>query len=339
VLAIWKSFLVLWWNLWAQGQGLPAEQLLAGSCVGCHPSEVADWQQSRHSVAFTNGLFRAEYDLRRTAWCASCHAPSAPDPRTVSDDDVLAIQGIGCMTCHMGSEGRLLARSKSSDSPHKTLVSEEFGSTEFCAGCHEFRFPVMGEDGMPTGFLDLPMQETVSEFRTTRAAEQGDDCRSCHMVPSVGAHRFVGSHDEPTLRSALAWDVCVQGDELWVEIANIGAAHAVPTGGVNRHMVLRLWQSDAPEAMVEHFIGRRFEGDEGGEKKLVLSTSLAAGERRIFRASLTNLKAKAKAPVNIELRYIYPLDEFAKLTPETRRFATVFRQRSIASEFDACPQP
>ena len=254
----------------------------------------------------------------------------------MSDDDALAMQGIGCMTCHMGSEGRLLSRSKAAGSPHNTLVSEKFGATEFCAGCHEFRFPIMGKDGMPTSFLELPMQATVSEFRATSTAEQGGDCRSCHMVPSVGSHRFVGSHDEPTLRSALEWQLCALGDEVRVEIANIGAAHAVPTGGVNRHMVLRLWSSEAPSAMVEHFIGRRFEGDEGGEKTLVLSTALAAGESRTFAANLTKLGASATKPVNIELRYIYPLDEFAKLAPGTRRFATVFRKRSTASELASC---
>jgi len=339
VLTVWKSFLVLWWNLWAQGQGLPANELLAGNCVSCHPTEVADWAQSRHSVAFTNGLFRAEYDVRKTAWCASCHAPSAPDPRTVRDDDVLALQGIGCMTCHLGADGRLLARSKSPDSPHKTLVSEEFGSAEFCAGCHEFQFPVMGDDGMPTGFLDLPMQATVSEFRETASGRRGDDCRSCHMLAKTGTHRFVGSHDEATLRSALRWEMCTDDDALRVEIANVGAAHAVPTGGVNRHMMLRLWASEAPDSMVEHFIGRRFEGDDDGEKQLVLSTSLAAGARRSFTASLTQLEASATDPVNIELRYIYPLDEFAKLAPGTRRFATVFRERTRASDLPRCSKP
>lgn len=311
---------------------------MAANCVSCHRAEVDDWQKSRHSVAFTNGLFRLEFDLRRTAWCASCHAPSAADARTVRDDDALALQGIGCMTCHMGAEGRLLARAKSPDSPHKTLVSEAFGSAEFCEGCHEFRFPVMGDDGMPTGFLDLPMQETVTEFRATAAAKKGDDCRSCHMEPSEGAHRFVGSHDAATLRSALAWEVCVADGELRVEVANIGAAHAVPTGGVNRHMVLRFWRSEAPGSMVEHFIGRRFVGDDGGEKTLVVNTSLAAAESRSFVAKLRDLGAGAEDFVNIELRYIYPLDEFAKLTPGTRRFATVFHERIKASVPAACSE-
>ncbi len=301
--------LVLLWNLWAQGPDASARDLLAASCESCHPSEVAQWQQSRHAVAFSNGLFRAE---------------------------LVAMQGVGCMSCHMGQDGHLVSRNRAPNSPHKTLVSEEFGSAGFCAGCHEFKFPVMGDDGMPVAFQDLAMQTTASEFAETSAASNGDDCRSCHMVPSVGAHRFVGSHDLPTLQSALEWDVCLLGDELRVEIANIGAAHAVPTGGVNRHIVLRMWQSESPDDLVEHFIGRKFEGDDEGEKTLVVNSSLAAGESRIFSARRKSMAPRAGAPINVELRYIYPLDEFAELAPGTRRFATVFRERKRASEFEMC---
>jgi hypothetical protein len=183
------------------------------------------------------------------------------------------------------------------------------------------------------------MQETVRQFQATASARQGDDCRSCHMTAAAVGHRFAGSHDLPTLQSALQWESCATAEDVQVEIANIGAAHAVPTGGVNRHIVLRLWQSESPQSMVEHFIGRRFEGDEEGEKALVLDTSLAAGESRRFGASLLAVAPVAGAPVNVELRYIYPLDEFAPLAPGTRRFATVFRERKPLSEFAPCPEP
>ncbi len=334
MLGLWKSALVIWWNLWAPGH--PVDELLPGSCAGCHPAQVAQWETSRHAVAFTNGLFRAEFDSRRTAWCASCHAPAASDPRVVQDDDAVALQGVGCMSCHLGAAGRLVSRHKAPHSPHQTQVSEEFGSAEFCGQCHEFRFPVMGDDGMPTRFRDLPMQETVSQFHETASAKRGEDCRSCHMNSEVGAHRFLGSHDLPTLQSALEWDLCRAGDRLVVELTNVGAAHSIPTGGVNRHMVVRIWQSTSPQTMVEHFIGRRFEGVELGGKRLVLDSTLAAGETREFASTKMDLLPE---PINVDLRYIYPLDEFAKLAPGTHRFATVFRERKPLSDFAPCSSP
>ncbi len=336
---LWKSALVFWWNLWTTGQ--PAQEFLASSCAGCHPAEVAEWETSRHAVAFTNGLFRAEFDARRTAWCASCHAPAAGDPREVADDNPVAQQGVGCMTCHLNRTGQWVSGQKGANSPHPTQASEDFGSAEFCGQCHEFRFPIMGEDGMPTGFRDLAMQETMSQFQETASAKRGEDCRSCHMNSEVGAHRFVGSHDLPTLQSALQWETCRVGDELIVELTNVGAAHSIPTGGVNRHMVLRVWLSTAPQATVQHFIGRRFEGAELGGKTLVLDTTLAAGESRPFTASLAALAAEPSTsePINVELRYIYPLDEFAELAPGTHRFATVFRERKLPTEFALCSSP
>jgi hypothetical protein len=286
-------------------------------------------------MAFTNGLFRFEFDARRTAWCASCHAPSAADPRHVRDEDPVAQEGVNCVACHLAADGRMRAQSRGASSPHDTAPEEGFGDAEFCAGCHEFNFPVMGEDGMPKGFHALPMQETVSQFRRTSAAEKGGDCRQCHMR-GAGGHSFPGSHDLPTLQSALELDLCANPGSLRFELANVGAAHAVPTGGVNRHMVLRSWRSSSPAELQEFFIGRRFETDARDQKVLVADTTLPAGVTRRYEMSLAKLGGETEEPVNYELRYIYPEDEFAELPAGTRRSESVFRGRTRLGEMARC---
>jgi hypothetical protein len=92
-------------------------------------------------------------------------------------------------------------------------------------------------------------------------------------------------------------------------VVNSAAAHAVPTGGINRHVLLGVWVSSAPERVFEGFIGRRFEALADGGKRTVEDTRLRPGEPVLYRIDLAAIGATGDEPVNVELRYVFPPED------------------------------
>jgi hypothetical protein len=289
----------------------PGASMEPASCAGCHPAEHAEWSTSRHAAAWVDPIFQAEFARGRPAWCVGCHAPLAPDPLAVDDTDAKASQGVGCAACHL-RDGRMVSLHAAPGSPHDTAIDPAFGTTALCARCHEFSFPILGARGQLERYTDEPMQATVSQFLQSGLAG-AMDCADCHAATGAG-HAFPGSHDPAMVASALEISLChaALGGELVVELTNRGAGHNVPTGGVHRHMVLRAWRSTSPEQLWEAYLGRRFRALPGGGKETVLDTTLAPDERRRFRIPRDRLgpgDEPTEEPINVELRYVYALDE------------------------------
>jgi hypothetical protein len=306
---------------------VPGASSEPASCAGCHPAEHAEWSVSRHAAAWTDPIFQAEFARGRPAWCVGCHAPLAPDPLDVDDEDARASQGVGCAGCHL-RDGRMVSLRAAPGSPHDTVVDPAFGTTALCARCHEFSFPILGERGRLERYTGEPMQATVSQFLQSGLAG-AMECADCHAANGAG-HAFPGSHDPAMVASALAISLCharrpggrsgEHDAELVIELANQGAGHNVPTGGVHRHMVLRAWRSTSPEQLWEAYLGRRFRPLPGGGKETVLDTTLAPDERRRFRVPHDRLGPAGESPgkshdepINVELRYVYALDEHTPL--------------------------
>jgi Cytochrome c554 and c-prime len=282
-----------------------------GECARCHPAEHAEWRASRHAAAWTDPVFQAEFARGRPAWCVGCHAPSVPDPIAVDDRDARTVRGVGCDGCHL-RDGRMVSSGASPDSPHRTRVDPTFGSPDFCARCHEFRFPVLGPRGVLVRYTREPMQETVSQWRRSGMAGSVD-CADCHATTPAG-HAFPGSHRPDMVASALELTVCRGRRAVEARLANTGAAHHVPSGGVHRRMVLRAWRSTAPERMVEKVFGRRFRPLSRGGKQTISDTTIPpgrSGRLRLRPAALAG--APEDRAINFELRYVYAVDERAAL--------------------------
>jgi hypothetical protein len=285
------------------------------ACASCHPAEHAEWRASRHAAAWVDPIFQFEFAHGRPAWCVGCHAPLAPDPLAVDDADPRASQGVGCAGCHL-RDGRMVSLRAAPGSPHDTAVDPDFATIALCARCHEFAFPILGERGQLERYTAEPMQATVSQFLRSGLAD-AMACSDCHG--SAAGHAFPGSHDPDMVRSALDVSICADAGHtdgnqpaLAIELDNQGAGHNVPSGGVHRHMVLRAWRSSAPQRLWQAYLGRRFEPLPEGGKRTTSDTTLAPGERRRFRVPLRAL-GPGDEPVNVELRYVYALDEHAEL--------------------------
>jgi hypothetical protein len=202
--------------------------------------------------------------------CASCHAPAANeyDLRQVQG---VAAHGVHCDYCHKiesvadGTIGlshgrfnlRLLRPSEGQVSfgplddvdRGKESYSPLYQDSRYCASCHE---------GILFG---VHVYSTFSEWQASPAAQQGQQCQDCHMKPTgrvtnfapghggiardpatVANHRFFDGSQEAMLRRALRASVGFerQADgvrarvRLWAE----GVGHRLPTGFVDRHLVL-----------------------------------------------------------------------------------------------------
>ncbi|MEL6339581.1 MAG: multiheme c-type cytochrome [Myxococcota bacterium] len=308
------------------GDAVPASE-----CATCHADIYVQWRNSRHSNAWRNSIFATEYKHRPHQWCQNCHAPTIAQQSVIASGGS-APDGVTCATCHIRA-GEMYAQRRRPDSPHQTNEVASFGDAEFCGGCHEFNFPVL-TDGVFSSHTDHPMQSTVAQFSESNYATQGGTCRDCHMT-----HRFAGAHDPAMLDRALDVRLCrIDSNTLRVRIDNVGAGHTVPTGDVHRHIVLRAWSSTEPERLYEAYVGRRFESDPAGGRRLLSDTGVPSGEWRDFDIERRWISRESSAPVNLLLRYVYTA---AELPPRRRRpdeptFFDMFRYRSRIDGLSPC---
>jgi len=131
-----------------------------------------------------------------------------------------------------------------------------------CAGCHQFNFPVLSAKGALERYTDQPMQNTFGEFRDSGSSAE---CIDCHM--EKGSHRFPGAYVSEKVQEALEVALCRDEAGYHVSIKNALGAHNLPSGGVNRSIVLSLHSADNPEGRREYRMERLYDGPVGARKK------------------------------------------------------------------------
>ncbi|MBI2807588.1 MAG: hypothetical protein HYX68_21615 [Planctomycetes bacterium] len=211
-----------------------------------------------------------------SAVCASCHAPTLASPTLeydVREAQGVARSGVHCDFCHkvadvppgkfgtrFGRDAVRLLRPRDGVSltfgplddavrPGETFAySPLYKESRYCASCHE---------GIVFG---AHAYGTYSEWLASPARAQGKHCQSCHMAPTgkmnniapgkggiVRDPRTLASHDMPggridLLRESLRMDVgtstSTKGKQVAVEIVAQRVGHRVPTGFVDRHLLL-----------------------------------------------------------------------------------------------------
>jgi len=227
--------------------------------------------------------------------CAACHVPTLTSPdltydvRKASGADA---HGVHCDFCHkiasapmdklgtrFGKDGYELIRPAKGDllsfGPLDDAVraGESFGyapfyrESRYCASCHE---------GVVFG---VRAYGTYSEWLESPAKREGKQCQTCHMpspkdrknvAPEKGGierdpatlsrHDFPGA-TEAMLRSCLKLDAVSRSNDKGVSIEvrlvaeNVG--HRVPTGFIDRHLILVIEASDADGKEVQLLAGAR----------------------------------------------------------------------------------
>lgn len=233
------------------GNGLPSTA--ERECASCHADHAAGFESSAHARAAESPVFQALLPRVEASWgaaararCVSCHTPDHGDDAAIS-----------CVSCHTAvgnrgvSDGRLvldldapiMGPFAGANAPHRTRTSGLLTSSDLCSTCHEVSGP------------DVFVERTGTEHASAVMATNAPACVSCH-VPAIDDgpvapggiarprhdHRFVGvdpawgaSAQERQAATSASRALLATALELRivnrsVELENVGAAHAVPTG-------------------------------------------------------------------------------------------------------------
>lgn len=113
------------------GEGHASPELAyAGSaaCAACHPSQTAQWKQTRHASAWTS-LVEEKRQMDLDCW--SCHATGADQPGGPQHPTQVttALEGVGCESCH--GPGRAHAQRPKD---HGVVADPPLAT---CTGCHD----------------------------------------------------------------------------------------------------------------------------------------------------------------------------------------------------------
>lgn len=224
----------------------------SAGCRSCHEQVYDNWAQSRHRVSFTNEIYKESHSREPSAWCVNCHAPfmkPGGDPNRLADR-VQAEDGISCITCHVRDGLMLTARPptlQGAAPAHDYRVATEFGDERLCANCHQFNFPTIATAaaGMRPVYSDLPMQNTVEEWRESGFYGKVS-CVGCHVAAgSEDSHRFPGGHALPDLAENLFVSAdYIDANNLRLTVSMLGVGHAFPTGDLFRALRVQIATAD-----------------------------------------------------------------------------------------------
>lgn len=317
----------------------------AAVCAECHAEIFRTWRSSQHSSAFTDPSFRIPYDrlLRENPGkrfqCGHCHDPmrsllTPGDPRAA----IFSREGVTCDFCHsvsaVDAKG-LFPRYKATPgvkfgphpespgkSPHVTRFSSLHITSEFCAGCHEFR----NEHG-------VPILSTASEWEKSFYRGTGVHCQFCHLPELFDArfidgkrkkgpidHAMTGGHSRERLARAIPMHarLVLSGDEarVTVKVKNELVGHATPTGIPTHRLRLAATLLDAAGNALERReeIFERVVGD-GTGKALTRPEEIFVSAREVLKDNRLSPKETR------EVRFSFPA---GKEKPATASVALVY---------------
>ncbi len=215
-------------------------------CGVCHKEIYAEWETTRHKVAFTNELYRESHEREPLTWCVNCHAPmmKANGDLEKIEDRVFKEEGISCIVCHKRGDKILTARIPSKPQEHKYIEVKEMRRSEFCENCHQFNFPV-GTGNVPHKnfkYSAQPMQNTFTEWQMSYFYGK-ETCQDCHMKPKDGykTHSFPGGHNRDYLENTFSVNLeKISNSDVKLTVTAKRLGHAFPTGDLFRTLIIKL---------------------------------------------------------------------------------------------------
>jgi hypothetical protein len=226
------------------------------------------------------------------AVCTACHAPSMRENDPAYFDlahvEGVSRQGVHCDYCHKIADaglgtiglthgrfglkllrpalGQLFFGPLDDVDRGEDSYSPLYRESRYCASCHE---------GIVFG---VHVYSTYSEWLASPARHEGKQCQTCHLAPTgqmtniapghggierdphtLGNHRFFRGSQLEMLREALSLSARVDQDgelqRLEVRLRAGGAGHRVPTGFLDRHLLLVVNAEDAASKAVQAMSG------------------------------------------------------------------------------------
>jgi nitrate/TMAO reductase-like tetraheme cytochrome c subunit len=227
------------------------------NCRGCHAEIYAEWQQDRHSKAWTGALYTEISNNHKDPTCWPCHAPR-PILETGVNSPAEARKnfreaGITCITCHRRGQHVVGPIEDPADTPEVTAD---------CGPVYDADYPVDRPDARETtiAFCGVchNLHGTHKEFRASKYYDEGKTCLSCHMGEEVmgpvatggrarlrRVHRMPGGHSPEMLKRGMEFSAKREGARIVARVTNKGAGHRIPTDARHRSIDLRIAFFDA----------------------------------------------------------------------------------------------
>jgi hypothetical protein len=256
--------------------------------------------------------------------CSSCHAPAIPDGDPSYLDlrglEGTALRGVHCDYCHKiagtggtiglthgrfglrllrPADGQIFFGPLDDVDRGEDAYSPFYRDSRYCASCHE---------GIVFG---VHVYSTYSEWLDSPARREGKQCQDCHMAPTgrmtniapnhgglprdprtLANHRFFDGGRLAMLRRCVQASAIVEpaagGLRVQVRLAAEGAGHRVPTGFVDRQLILVVEGEDAD--------GRPVPALSGPTLPAVAGPQLAGRSGRLYAKLIRDFDGKAPVP-------------------------------------------
>jgi hypothetical protein len=211
----------------------------AGVCTSCHAPGIGSF----NDPAFTD-LRQIAGVAARGVHCDFCHKVSdAPN------DNIGLTHGRFGLKLLRPAEGQVFFGQLEDANRGDDAYSPLYRQSRYCASCHEGTV------------LSVHVYSTYSEWLESPARREGKECQTCHMAPTgrmtnvapghggiprdprtLSNHRFFAGSQRAMLRDALKVAVDLKpgpaGVRAEIEVRADGAGHRVPTGFVDRNLLL-----------------------------------------------------------------------------------------------------
>lgn len=170
-------------------------------------------------------------------------------------DRLYTEEGVSCIVCHVREGKILVAKLPKKISEHRYIEAAYMQSSEFCASCHQFPFPVGTgmEKNKKFHLSTQAMQNTYEEWKESYYADK-KTCQSCHMPEakvgkySYKSHSFLGGHSKSYLSETFEAEFfSVEENRLLLRLKAKQIGHAFPTGDLFRTLEIRLLDKNKQE--------------------------------------------------------------------------------------------
>jgi hypothetical protein len=282
----------------------------AQACAGCHFDSHAAWADSAHADGWRSPRFQRAVAEAGTPACTTCHLPFLEQSAVVVDydggdldkpltaanpgfDASLRMEGVTCAACHV-RDGKVVGTRPPEEFgpiPHPMAWSEDLGSDEACATCHQLTW-----EGANTAFYD-----TYGEWKASMYADAGVGCVDCHGGAGAGKSGFDHGMDARTgtglsILVDLPGVTLVRGEDavpVKVVLQNTGAGHSYPTGSPFTGARVRVRLVGPPDrrgeptekVALEHDLRRTL--TEGPPWDVVEDTRVPAGGQTVLETELS----------------------------------------------------
>jgi cytochrome c551/c552 len=197
-------------------------------CRACHSEIYDEWQDSHHSMSWTNPAVRLLSNDFANEDCIDCHAPK-PIFVTGIGERVLPRatrrkEGVDCIACHQlapradGTPGGMAGSVANKSAACQPQEERALAKPDFCSACHN-------------------QHKTVDQWRASAFADGmgKKDCLDCHMpyVETGGknhrTHRFPGGDVLDMVKEAVTLEGAAKDGSWSLTLTNVGAGHTFPT--------------------------------------------------------------------------------------------------------------